>query len=77
VIDVGRKVGIGLGIIKGFLHQDLFDGGRIRLHPAGTGQVFRKRFADQVPERHATSSGRLGGPPMKVSRQEELGAVHV
>jgi hypothetical protein len=68
VIDVGREAGIGLGIVEWLLHQDLFDGIRIRLDPAGPGQVFRERFADEVPERHATGSGGLGRPPMKVSR---------
>jgi hypothetical protein len=77
VIDVRGEPRVGLGIIERVLNQDLFDGIGGRLNSARAREVLGKRFANEVAQRHPAGAGGLGGPPMKVAGQQELGPVHV
>jgi hypothetical protein len=77
VIDVGGQIRVRFGIVVGFAQEDLVDGLRGRLDAPRASEIFLEGLPDEVPEGHPSRPGDLGGTPVKVRRQQELGPVHV
>jgi hypothetical protein len=77
VIDVRRELRIGIGIVERGGEENLVEGLRGGLDASRPGEIFRQRLADEVAKGHPAGFGRLGGTPVKVSRQEQLSPVHV
>jgi hypothetical protein len=77
VIGVEGKPRIGLGVVERLTQQNFVDRFCGGLDAPRSGQVLTECLSDQVPEGGPTRARRLGGPPVKVSGQKKLRAVHV
>jgi hypothetical protein len=77
VIGVDGELRIRLGIVERLTQKNFVDRLGSGLNASRSGQVLGERLPNQVPEGGPTCARRLGGPPMKVSGQQELGAMHV
>ena len=66
-----------MGIVERHRKENLVDGLRSWLDAPRAGEVLPERLPDEVPEGHPPRPRRLGGPPVKVAWEQELGSVHV
>ena len=77
VIHIDGEPTIRLGILEGLAEQDLRHGVGRRLDAARPRQILLERLAYEISERHSTRPRNVGGAPVKISRQEQLGSMHV
>jgi len=77
VIGVDGELRIRLGIVERLTQKNFIDRLCRGLDAPRSGQILTERLPNQVAEGGPTCARRLGGPPMKVSGQQELGAMHV
>jgi hypothetical protein len=77
VIDVGRQLGVGLGIVERRREEHVVDGLGGRLHPARPGEIFRKGLPDKVPQGDPASPGHVCGTPVEIRGEKELCPAHV
>jgi hypothetical protein len=77
VIDVDRETRVRPRIVEWLGEEDLVDGLGRGLDAAGAGEIIRPGLPDEAAEGEAPRPGGLGGAPVQIRRQEQLGPVHV
>jgi len=77
VIGVDGELRIRLGIVERLTQKNLVDRLCRGLDAPRSSQVLTERLPNKVPEGGPTGARRLEGPPVKMSGQQKLGAVHM
>jgi len=77
VIGVDGELRIRLGIVERLAQKHFVDRLCRGLDAPCSGQILAECLPDEVPEGGPTRARRLGGPPVQISGQQELSAVHV
>jgi hypothetical protein len=77
VVDVGRELGVRIGIVERLAEEDLVDGLWGRLDASRTCEIFSERLPDEVSQGHPPCLCSFGSTPVEVGRKQELGSMHV